>query len=79
VRSPSATRLVICCKGNAEQAMTEMRRLMEQLKLTVNEAKTHIRELPQERFDFLGYSFGRYYSPGGLIFARNRQRRACSA
>ena len=27
--------------------MTEMRRLMEQLKLTVNETKTHIRQLPQ--------------------------------
>jgi RNA-directed DNA polymerase len=36
--------------------MTEMRQLMEQLKLTVNETKTHIRQLPQERFDFLGYS-----------------------
>jgi len=36
---------------------------MEQLKLTVNETKTHIRELPQDRFDFLGYSFGRYYTP----------------
>lgn len=54
---------VICCRGSAEQAMTEMRRLMEQLKLTVNETKTHIRQLPQERFDFLGYTFGRYYSP----------------
>jgi hypothetical protein len=31
--------------------------------LTVNETKTHIRELPQERFDFLGYTFGRCYSP----------------
>jgi RNA-directed DNA polymerase len=54
---------VICCRGNAEQAMAEMRRLMTQLRLTVNEAKTHIRQLPQERFDFLGYDFGRYYSP----------------
>jgi group II intron reverse transcriptase/maturase len=54
---------VICCKGNAEEAMTEMRQLMARLKLTVNEAKTHIRRLPEERFDFLGYSFGRYYSP----------------
>jgi RNA-directed DNA polymerase len=54
---------VICCKGSAEQAMTEMRQLMKQLKLTVNETKTHIRQLPQERFDFLGYTFGRYYSP----------------
>jgi RNA-directed DNA polymerase len=42
--------------------MTEMRRLMTQLKLTINEAKTDTRQLPQERFDFLGYSFGRYYS-----------------
>jgi hypothetical protein len=62
VRLPSATRHVICCRGTAEQAMTEMRRLMTQLKLTINEAKTDIRQLPQERFDFLGYSFGRYYS-----------------
>ena len=38
---------VICCKGNAAQAMTEMRRLMTQLKLTINEAKTDIRQLPQ--------------------------------
>jgi RNA-directed DNA polymerase len=53
---------VICCRGSAEEAMTEMRRLMMQLGLTVNEAKTHIRHLPQERFDFLGYDFGRYYS-----------------
>jgi hypothetical protein len=36
---------------------------MGQLKLTVNETKTHIRQLPQERFDFLGYTFGRYYAP----------------
>jgi hypothetical protein len=53
---------VICCRGNAEQAMAEMRRLMTQLKLTVNDIKTHIRRLPQERFAFLGYDFGRYYS-----------------
>jgi RNA-directed DNA polymerase len=58
-----ATHLVICCRGDAEQVMTEMRRLMNQLKLAINEAKTHIRQLPQERFDFLGYTFGRYYSP----------------
>jgi RNA-directed DNA polymerase len=54
---------VICCKGRAHEAMAAMREMMERLKLTVNEAKTHIRQLPQERFDFLGYTFGRYYSP----------------
>ena len=54
--------LVICCKGRAEEAMTEMRRLMMQLGLTVNEAKTYIRQLPEEKFDFLGYTFGRHES-----------------
>ena len=44
------------------QAMLERRRLIVQLKLTVNEDKTDIRQLPEERFDFQGYSFGRYYS-----------------
>jgi len=56
---------VICCRGNAEQAMTEVRRLMTQLKLTVNENKTHIRQLPQERFDFLRYS----------VLQRHKERR----
>lgn len=54
---------VICCKGTAHEAMTAMRQLMARLKLTVNETKTHVCHLPQERFDFLGYTFGRYYSP----------------
>jgi hypothetical protein len=40
--------------------MTDM---MSKLKLTVNEAKTHVCQLPQETFDFLGYTFGRCYSP----------------
>ena len=39
-----------------------MRRIMERLKLTVNEEKTHLCEIPRERFDFLGYTFGRCYS-----------------
>jgi hypothetical protein len=54
---------VICCKGSADQAMLAMREMMTRLKLTVNEDKTHVRFLPQERFEFLGYSFGRCYKP----------------
>jgi len=54
---------VICCKANSDIAMVEMRGMMQRLKLTVNEAKTHIRQLPKEQFDFLGYTFGRWYSP----------------
>ena len=35
---------------------------MERLKLTVNERKTKLCGLPEQTFDFLGYTFGRYYS-----------------
>ena len=53
---------VICCKGSAAEALVEMRWMMQRLKLTINEAKTRVCQLPNERFDFLGYSFGRCYS-----------------
>jgi RNA-directed DNA polymerase len=53
---------VICCKGQAEQAMEAMRAMMRRLELTVNDDKTHLCRIPQERFDFLGYTFGRCYS-----------------
>lgn len=53
---------VICCKGRADEAMVAMRTMMEKLKLTVNDDKTHLCQLPQGRFDFLGYTFGRCYS-----------------
>ena len=32
------------------------------MKLTVNETKTHVREVPVERFDFLGYTFGLHWA-----------------
>src|SRR5438046_5147423 len=35
---------------------------MSKLKLTVNEEKARICNVPEERFDFLGYTFGRMYS-----------------
>jgi RNA-directed DNA polymerase len=63
VQLPRATRLVICCRGTADAAMTVMRRMMSTLKLTVNETKTRLCRVPDEKFDFLGYTFGRYYSP----------------
>jgi len=53
---------VICCRGTACQAATGMRDMMRRLKLTVNEGKTQVRELPGETFDFLGYTFGRHRS-----------------
>lgn len=53
---------VICCRNNAQEALDAMREMMRRLKLTVNESKTHICRIPEETFDFLGYTFGRCYS-----------------
>jgi group II intron reverse transcriptase/maturase len=64
---------VICCRGTAEQAAAAMRGMMERLKLTVNESKTQVREVPAETFDFLGYTFGAYRS------ARTGRKLLCGA
>ena len=54
---------VICCRaGRAEEAMTVMRRMMEKLRLTVNEKKTRQCVLPDGTFTFLGFTFGRQVS-----------------
>jgi group II intron reverse transcriptase/maturase len=54
--------LVICCTRQADLALEKMRQIMQRLKLTVNEEKTHLCLIPAEYFDFLGYTFGRCYS-----------------
>src|SRR5918995_523212 len=47
--------------NNADEALAWTRRVMTRLGLTVNEAKTAVRDARQERFDFLGYSFGPHH------------------
>jgi RNA-directed DNA polymerase len=85
VRLPRATHLVICCRGQAEEALATMRKIMGKLKLTVNETKTRVCELPEEKFDFLGYTFGRCYSPKtgraylGTVPSKKRVMRICDA
>jgi RNA-directed DNA polymerase len=77
--------LVICCRGNAEEALAAMRDIMRKLKLTVNETKTRVCRLPEEKFDFLGYTFGRCYSPQtgrayvGTVPSKKRVIRICEA
>ena len=77
--------LVICCRGSAEEALTAMRVMMTKLKLTVNETKTRVAKLPEEKFDFLGYTFGRCYSTKtgraylGTVPAKKRVMRICQA
>jgi RNA-directed DNA polymerase len=76
---------VICCRGRAEEALAAMRDMMSKLKLTVNETKTRVSKLPEEKFDFLGYTFGRCYSPEtgrayiGTVPSKKRVRRICEA
>jgi len=51
----------------------------------VNEKKTRICKLPEEKFDFLGHSFGRCYSPKtgraylGTTPSKKRVQRICEA
>jgi RNA-directed DNA polymerase len=77
--------LVICCRGSAEEALSVMREIMQKLKLTVNETKTRVCRLPEEKFDFLGYTFGRCYSPKtgrgylGTVPSKKRVVRICEA
>ena len=77
--------LVICCRGSAEDALASMRDIMIRLKLTVNETKTRVCRLPEEKFDFLGYTFGRCYSPQtgraylGTVPSKKRVNRFCEA
>jgi len=55
--------VILCRKGRAEGALRRLREIMGKLKLTVNEEKTRISRVPEGEFDFLGYTFGRMYSP----------------
>jgi RNA-directed DNA polymerase len=77
--------LVICCRGPAEEALAAMRVMMTKLKLTVNETKTQVAKLPEEKFDFLGYTFGRCYSTKtgraylGTVPSKKRVKRICQA
>src|SRR5438270_10359884 len=48
--------VILCRRGNAENALHHLRQIMGKLKLTVNEEKTRICRVPEGEFDVLGYS-----------------------
>ena len=58
--------LVILSRGCAAEARIWTQQVMTRLGLTLNDAKTAVRDARAERFDFLGYSFGphRYRKDG---------------
>jgi RNA-directed DNA polymerase len=57
---------VILSRGHADEALAWTRSVMTKLGLTLNEAKTSLKDARTERFDFLGYTFGphRYRKDG---------------
>jgi len=57
---------VILSRGCAAEALAWTKVVMTKLGLTLNEAKTSVRNARQEHFDFLGYTFGpAYYRKDG--------------
>src|SRR6202163_4409905 len=52
---------VILSRGCAVEALAWTKAVMTRLGLTLNEAKTSLKNARQERFDFLGYSFGPHH------------------
>jgi group II intron reverse transcriptase/maturase len=57
--------VILCPPGRGEAAMVAMRHLMSRLGLTVNEQKTRLVKLPDEHFDFLGYTLGQFHGKDG--------------
>ena len=53
---------VILSRGKAAEALEWTRGVLKRLELTLNEKKTSVRNAREERFDFLGYTFGPHYS-----------------
>jgi len=76
---------VILSSGKAKEALDWTRKVVTRLGLTLNEAKTNIKQARTESFDFLGYTFGpqrhkkdgRWYlgaSPSKKSVARVKQK-----
>ena len=52
---------VILSRGRAAEALAWSKAVMTRLGLTLNEAKTSLKDARRERFSFLGYAFGPHY------------------
>jgi hypothetical protein len=70
---------VILSRGHAKQALDWTRQVMTRIGLTLNEAKTSIRQARKERFDFLGYTFGphRLSERWPLVFGHGTVEEEC--
>ncbi len=52
---------VILSRSHAAEALAWTKAVMTKLGLTINEAKSSLKDARKERFDFLGYSFGPHW------------------
>ena len=69
---------VILSRGKAAEALDWTRQVVTRLGLTLNEAKTSIKQARTESFDFLGYTFGphRYKKDGHWYLGASPSKKA---
>ena len=64
---------VILSRGRATEALAWTRAVMTKLGLTLNEAKTSVKDARREGFDFLGYTLGpRHLAKGGRWYLKRK-------
>jgi RNA-directed DNA polymerase len=78
VRFPGPTHLVILSRGKAAEALNWTRQVVARMGVTLNEAKTSIKQARQESFSFLGYTFGphRYKKDGRWYLGASPSKKA---
>jgi RNA-directed DNA polymerase len=69
---------VILSRGYAAEALAWTKAAMTRLELTLNGAKTSLKDARRERFDFLGYSFGphRYKANGAWYLSASPSKKS---
>jgi RNA-directed DNA polymerase len=69
---------VILSRGKAAEALNWTRQVVTRMGVTLNEAKTSIRQARQESFNFLGYTFGphRYKKDGHWYLGASPSKKA---
>jgi len=69
---------VILSRGKAAEALNWTRQVVTRMGVTLNEAKTSIKEARQESFNFLGYTFGphRYKKDGRWYLGASPSKKA---
>ena len=69
---------VILSRGKAAEALSWTRQVVTQMGVTLNEAKTSIKQARQESFNFLGYTFGphRYKKDGHWYLGASPSKKA---